>query len=406
MSIEITFVRHAETESNAAGVWQGTSDAPLTQLGRDQLRRLQARFERVPFDMVLTSDLGRARETAQGLGPVEVDGRWRELHLGSWEGLTRDEIAVRDPEAVAALGSGEDIAFGGGERTSEMMARLTLGLADLATRLHDGDRALVVSHGGALLTLLSSMFGVDTKGKLLGLTNTSVSTVLLDGGEPRVSVFNDTTHLPGDPVRGEPGSTHVVLARHGQTVANLEGRWQGQTGGTLTEEGREQARLLGKRFPAVDALFSSPLDRALDTARLIAAGIGIDPQPVADLQELGFGRWEMMTAAEVMAIDPEDYKEIGTGSDIVRGGTGETFSGLQDRISAAIAELADRHRTRTIGVVSHGAATRAFVVGILGLEFADRQRLGLLGNTAMGRVLYGSRGPALASWNLTPHLGD
>ena len=49
------------------------------------------------------------------------------------------------------------------------------------------------------------MFGVDTKGKLLGLTNTSVSTVLLDGGEPRVSVFNDTTHLPGDPVRGEPG---------------------------------------------------------------------------------------------------------------------------------------------------------------------------------------------------------
>ena len=81
-----------------------------------------------------------------------------------------------------------------------------------------------------------------------------------------------------------------------------------------------------------------------------------------------------MTAAEVMAIDPEDYKEIGTGSDIVRGGTGETFSGLQDRISAAIAELADRHRTRTIGVVSHGAATRAFVAGILGLEFADRQR--------------------------------
>ena len=116
-------------ESNAAGVWQGTSDAPLTQLGRDQLRRLQARFERVPFDMVLTSDLGRARETAQraGAGGRSMAGGASCISAPG-EGLTRDEIAVRDPEAVAALGSGEDIAFGGGERTSEMMARLTLGL--------------------------------------------------------------------------------------------------------------------------------------------------------------------------------------------------------------------------------------------------------------------------------------
>jgi broad specificity phosphatase PhoE len=72
----------------------------------------------------------------------------------------------------------------------------------------------------------------------------------------------------------------------------------------------------------------------------------------------------------------------------------------------AVGGLASRHEGKTIGVVSHGAATRAYATGVLGLDFSQRLRLGLLHNTAMARVVYGPRGPAMASWNLTPHLRD
>ena len=146
MAIEICFVRHGETEANAAGIWQGTSDSPLTDAGRDQVRRLAERFGSHSFDLVVTSHLGRALDTSRGLGDAEIDERWRELHLGSWEGLTQEEIADRDPDIAAALGSGTDIAFGGGERLSEMAERLLEAFDALVGRLADGsDRAAAES---------------------------------------------------------------------------------------------------------------------------------------------------------------------------------------------------------------------------------------------------------------------
>ena len=405
MAVEITLIRHGETEANAAGVWQGTSDSRLTRAGRAQVEHLGERYRPSPFDLVLASHLGRAHETAGALGRVETDVRWRELDLGSWEGKTVAEIEATDPAALAALGSGEDVAFGGGERVSEMVERLEDALSHLATRLDSGERAAVVSHGGALLTLMSHMLGVDTRGKLLRLTNTSVSKVRVEGGVPaQLSVFNDSTHLPGAPVRAEQGATHVVLARHGETLANVEGRWQGQSQGELTANGQDQARKLGARFPEVKAMFSSPLRRAADTAGLIAQSTGVTSRPVTDLQELGFGKWEMMTVDEIAVLDPDRLREVGSGLDVVRGETGETFGGLRDRVTAAVSRLAGRYPGETIGVVSHGAATRALATGILGLTFAERRRIGLLDNAAIARVVFGTRGPALAAWNLTAHL--
>lgn len=405
MAVEITLVRHGETEANAAGVWQGTSDSPLSDAGRRQVAQLAGRFGVAPPHLVVASDLPRALDTAGAIGGAEVDARWRELHLGTWEGLTRAEIAARDPDAYAVLGSGRDVAFGGGERLSDMNQRLTEAFFDLVSRLDDGERAVVVSHGGAVLSLISAFLGVDTVGKLLRLTNTSLSTIRVSAGKaPSLTVFNDSTHLPGDPVRAEPGSTHLVLARHGETVANLEGRWQGQSHGELTPEGRAQAERLGRRFPTVDVLFTSPLARARETALLVADGSGHEPQDLSALREFGFGRWEMMTVEEIRALEPEAMDAVEAGNDLVRGGNGETFAALGERVRAALDRLAEEHRGATIGAVSHGAATRAYAAGILGLDFADRQRIGLLANTGMARVVYGSRGPAVAAWNLTPHL--
>jgi broad specificity phosphatase PhoE len=405
MAIEISLLRHGETEANAAGVWQGTEDSPLSEAGLGQVALVGKRGAGAPYDLVVTSNLGRAQETARALGRPEVDTRWRELHLGAWEGRTRQEITQTDPESLAELGSGRDIAFGGGERVSEMLERLNEAFTDLASRLDDGDRAVVVSHGGALTTLISHLLAVNARGRLVPLTNTAISTVRIEGGtSTQLAVFNDSTHLPDAPVRAEEGATHVILARHGETIANVEGRWQGQSHGELTTIGREQARRLGGGFPVVKALFSSPLRRAVDTANLMTAGTGMTPRPVEDLQEFGFGSWEMKTFHEIARIDPEGLSAISAGVDVARGGSGETFAAMRERVARAVALLAEEHAGDMIGVVSHGAATRAYATEILGIDFEGRRRLRLLENAAIGSVVYGSRGPALGSWNLTAHL--
>jgi broad specificity phosphatase PhoE len=387
-------------------VWQGTSDSPLTGAGRHQVRLLAERFAGDPFDLVVGSHLERALTTADALGGAEPDERWRELHLGAWEGMSQAEIAEREPTLADSFRGGADIAFGGGEKVSEMVTRLLEAFEDLVGRLDDGQRAAVVGHGGALLTLIEVLLGSGARSRLVRLTNTGLTTFRVERDGNQMTVFNDTTHLPGDPVRAEEGSTHVVLARHGQTVANIEGRWQGRTGGELTERGALQARALGSRFPAVDALYSSPLGRALDTARMLNDGRAAAVHEEEGLQELSFGSWEMMTTDEIAGLDSPLFADLVSGVDVRRGGDGETFAELRDRVSATVDRLAQRHSGGTIGVVSHGAATRAYATGVLGLDFSERGRLGLLHNTAMARVVFGERGPAIASWNLTPHLKD
>ena len=102
--LEICFVRHAQSVSNAAGVWQGQGDSPLSELGRSQVAALRDAISGDDYDLVLSSDLSRAADTAEALGaPVEHDPRWREIDVGRWEGLTMEQVVERFPEQIAAL---------------------------------------------------------------------------------------------------------------------------------------------------------------------------------------------------------------------------------------------------------------------------------------------------------------
>jgi broad specificity phosphatase PhoE len=101
-----------------------------------------------------------------------------------------------------------------------------------------------------------------------------------------------------------------------------------------------------------------------------------------------------------------EYHEFNNGSDAARGGSGETFRGVRRRMGDAVREIVEQHRGESVGVVSHGGATRAYVTEVLGLDYPQRNRLGLLGNTAYARMAFTMRGPGLVSWNLAPHLND
>lgn len=408
MPVTITFIRHAQTDGNAAGRWQGHTNSSLTEKGRSQAARLGERLADTDFDLVVASDLDRTMETAAALGrSVEPDPRWREPYFGAWEDLTTAEIANDGTGGLAALMAGEDIALGGGERLSEVFVRANDALRDLVARLDGDGSAVVVSHGMTLLTLFSALLGTRRPTPLRILGNSATAQLVVDDHRTWSPRYNDDTHLGHTPTPffgHDPADTQVFLIRHGQTDSNTQSRWQGHQDGHLNDEGRRQAERLAAHLPQLSALYASPLVRAADTAGAIGAAQGLEVAYDERLKEISFGAWEGMTRAEIMERYPEQAAEFLAGKDIPRGGTGETFDRVRDRMRRSLSEIAGQHPGETIGVVSHGGATRAWVTDVLGLPYEERNNLTILGNTGYARIIFGRRGPGLFSWNLAPHL--
>ena len=93
--------------------------------------------------------------------------------------------------------------------------------------------------------------------------------------------------------------TTLLLARHGETDWNREGRWQGGSDTSLNERGREQARELAQQLDSVDAIYSSDLARAAETAAIIAGTLGVEVRVDPRLRERSFGDWEGLNAEEI-----------------------------------------------------------------------------------------------------------
>jgi len=136
----LLLVRHGETDWNAERRWQGHADVPLNERGREQARALADSLARTEIDAIYSSDLSRARHTAEAVGarldiPVVVDPALREIDVGPIEGLTAEESK----------------AFDGwqGEPKDAHAARILDALHRIAAR-HPGGRVLVVTHGGSM----------------------------------------------------------------------------------------------------------------------------------------------------------------------------------------------------------------------------------------------------------------
>lgn len=154
-----TLVRHAQSTWNAAGRWQGQADPPLSPRGREQASAVAARLAGCAFDRLVCSDLQRARGTAGVIGEVlglvpDVRDDLRELDIGAWSGLTREEIAARDPRLLALFdGADPDVRPPGGETRRELRARVRAAVEAIAARMPEG-RIVVVAHLGVLRALV------------------------------------------------------------------------------------------------------------------------------------------------------------------------------------------------------------------------------------------------------------
>jgi broad specificity phosphatase PhoE len=155
--------RHGRTEWNAAGRFQGQLDPPLDDVGRRQARRAAPHLA-APLPegtLVVSSDLGRAAETAEALTdvlgvPLRLDPRLREVGMGSWEGLTRQEVAERHPGQYADWIAGRSITGRGGEDSADVPARALAALRELP----EAPAAVVVTHGGTSARLIEALLGL------------------------------------------------------------------------------------------------------------------------------------------------------------------------------------------------------------------------------------------------------
>lgn len=198
----LLLLRHGQTPLSVERRYSGRGNPELTDVGRAQASAAAARLgERGGIEAVVSSPLGRARQTAQAaadaLGlPVVVHEGLTETDFGTWEGLTFREASERDPDLHRRWLGDTSVRPPGGESFDEVGVRIDTTLADLTGR-YPGDNVLVVSHVTPIKTLLRVALGVGPSLLYrlhLDLASLSVAEFYPDGGAS-VRLVNDTSHL-------------------------------------------------------------------------------------------------------------------------------------------------------------------------------------------------------------------
>ncbi len=172
--------------------------------------------------------------------------------------------------------------------------------------------------------------------------------------EPAKTVAAEARTSPGwTGARGTP--TRLLLLRHGQTELSVQRRYSGRGNPALTDVGRQQAGA-GARYVAerggIAAVFSSPLQRAYDTAATAAKALGLDVTVDDDLIETDFGAWEGLTFAEAAERDPELHRRWLRDTSTTPPG-GESFDTVLDRVLRVRERIVAAHQGSTVLVVSH-----------------------------------------------------
>lgn len=210
MSARLVVVRHGETHWNVAARIQGHRDSPLTPAGEAQAAAIAGRLAGERFDRLVSSDLGRALQTARAIAgrtghAVVTDARFRERNYGVAEGLTYGEIGEGHPEIFARVRDADpDYAVPGGESRRQLFERVRDAFESLA-RAAEGARVAVVCHGGVLAALYRHVNGIPVgAARAIPIPNASYNALVFDAGRWTVEAWADTAHLPATEPFAEP----------------------------------------------------------------------------------------------------------------------------------------------------------------------------------------------------------
>ncbi|NLL46284.1 MAG: GNAT family N-acetyltransferase [Clostridiales bacterium] len=200
---KIYIIRHAEAEGNLYRRIQGQYDSLLTEMGIRQLDALRERFEGIHIDAVYSSDLYRTRMTASAIYepralPLVTMPELREVNMGIWEDVCWAEVERDMPEQYRYYNSEpHKWCIEGCENFYKLSDRITGAITSLAQK-HVGQTIAVVTHGGAIRSLLCRLKGLPPEeiSSIFYCDNTAVSLLIYENGEFRIEYMNDNSHLP------------------------------------------------------------------------------------------------------------------------------------------------------------------------------------------------------------------
>ena len=194
----------------------------------------------------------------------------------------------------------------------------------------------------------------------------------------------------------------LILVRHGETEHNVAGIVQGWSDSELSERGRQQVARLAERLRTfeADAIFSSPLQRAMTTAQRIAGATGLEVRTLDGLREMNYGRWEGQSFLDIRKTDESIYRRWVAESSFAFP-EGESHDDVLARIRCALDSLNGAKRPI---VVAHGTAIRIAATALLDLPLSASRSFAQ-DNTAVNVFLRRGGRWVMKLWNDTTHCG-
>ena len=222
---ELIVIRHGETDWNRQQRFQGQIDVPLNAAGRAQAARLGLRLANENFDVVVASDLQRARATAEAAASgraIEVDPLWREQAFGVLEGLDVNTIVERHPDLWALwLRHDADFAAPGGGESVRMFSERVLRGLQRVVKAHAGRSVAVFTHGGVLDMLWRASRKLSLQGpRVCDIPNTGINRLHWRDNALHIVEWADAAHLEGLP--GQPDTTPLGVSASGEPEAVKE----------------------------------------------------------------------------------------------------------------------------------------------------------------------------------------
>ncbi len=200
----ILLLRHGTTDANTSGLFLGATDALLSEHGRLEAKRLGERLKNVDVKAILSSDLSRAKETAQAVAAHHpqitptIDPRIREMHLGDLEGVPAKEVQTNHPELMQKWLDNPGKTRMPGESAEtllEVQVRAWSGLETLA-EAHPGETVIAVSHTFCILSVLCHILGMPLSHfRRMFIHRASITEITWDKFGPTLRRFNDIAHL-------------------------------------------------------------------------------------------------------------------------------------------------------------------------------------------------------------------
>jgi len=403
----IVLVRHAEAAMpDEHGRVYSYGDAPLTPRGREQAARLGRLLAPLPIDAAYCSDLVRARETAElvlrdrGIA-VRADARLREVDVGALEGFTIERLRAEAPQFAPWLetafegrfsADGSEVpaslVFPQGESVELGLARVLPLFLEIA-RTHQDRTVVLVSHRRLVQALLGYVTEAGAENyHRFGVANAGLTMIEVGpDGRGVLCALNSDLDLRESVERargdGGRGTTRVVFVRHGHAMSvEKGGPAYSHNPIPLSAVGREQAECVAAALSNVhiDALYSSDLVRARETAEICGRAIGIDVVVDEALREVALGDFEGMTLERVHAEHPPfapwlevtfrarfPSAEFHHPADL-RFPNGQSVLQVHDVALAGFRRIIEAHVGKTVVLVSHGWVLQPLLCHVVGAD--------------------------------------